>query len=305
MFTMISFVVPVYNDPEGLRDTLESLVSQNTDIDYEILPVDNNSTDCTGEVIKEFEESYPELIRAFEEKKVQSSYAARNKGVENAKGDIICFLDADMWVKTDYLNKISSYFKENSEVDYIGCEVKIVNKSDSLIGRFDELNGFPVKNYLEEENFAPTCCLTVRKNVFDEIGLFDNRLISGGDKEFGSRVANSNHQMAYSDNIRVFHPARDSLVSMKNKYFRIGRGNFQLLSLYEDRFKSHKVEWRNLPYFWWENLTKGIFTPKESFDSTDGNEVDGVIEKLIISICLMVKEISYLAGYHYEKLRRP
>lgn len=72
----ISVIIPVYNDAEGLRDTLESLVDQEFDGDYEILPVDNNSADNTGEVIEEFERNYPKLVRGLEENEIQSSYAA-------------------------------------------------------------------------------------------------------------------------------------------------------------------------------------------------------------------------------------
>ena len=225
---MISVIIPVYNDPEGLRDTLESLVDQNFEEYYEILPVDNNSTDNTGEVIQEFEREYPDLVRGLEENEIQSSYAARNKGIKGAEGDILCFLDADMWVESSYLSDIARYFERNPEVDYIGCNVELVSNKDSLASRYNLLSGFPVEDYIEGSNFAPTCCLAIRKNVFDEVGLFDDRLVSGGDMEFGERANQAGLKQEFAKGITLYHPTRDSLRSLLKKSFRVGKGHGQL-----------------------------------------------------------------------------
>ena len=165
----ISVIIPVYNDPEGLRDTLESLVDQDFDGEYEVLVVDNNSTDCTGEVIGEFEESYPDLVRGLEEDDIQSSYAARNKGVEESEGSVLCFVDADMWVDSDWLSSVNRFMDE-SGADYVGCNVETVRNSDSFASLYNSLKAFDVERYLENEHYAPTCCLVVRKRVFDEVG---------------------------------------------------------------------------------------------------------------------------------------
>jgi len=224
----VSVIVPVYNDPEDIQDTLESLVNQDFGGNYEILPVDNNSTDKTGEVIQEFEEEYPELVRGLEENEIQSSYAARNKGINEAEGDILCFLDADMWVEEKYLSKVVSYFEDSPQVDYIGCDVELVSNKDSLASRYNFLSGFPVEDYIEESNFAPTCCLAVRKSVFDTAGLFDDRLVSGGDMEFGERVKQTGLKQEYADGITLYHPTRGSLRSLLKKSFRVGKGHGQI-----------------------------------------------------------------------------
>lgn len=225
--TEISVIIPVYNDPEGLRDTLGSLVDQNFEEDYEILPVDNNSTDNTRKVIDEFERSYPNLVRGLEENDIQSSYAARNTGIEESQGDILCFIDADMWVEDDWLDKIEAYFENNPKVEYIGTNVELVNNSSTSAGYYNELNGFPINKYIEELNFAPTCCLSVRKSVFDRVGVFNDSLISGGDREFGIRASEKGIKTRFLDDLTVYHPARTSWKSLRDKSFRIGRGAFQ------------------------------------------------------------------------------
>lgn len=224
----LSVIIPVYNDAEGLRDTLESLVDQDFEGEYEVLPVDNNSTDNTGEVIEEFENRYPGIVRGLEENEIQSSYAARNTGIKASEGDIICFLDADMWVEEDYVSKVVTYFEDNSGIDYVGCCVELVSESDSLFSRYNSLSGFPVERYVEEEDFAPTCCLCVRSEVFDKAGLFDDRLVSGGDSELGKRVKEKGLDQDFVDEIVLYHPTRSSFKALLKKSFRVGKGHGQI-----------------------------------------------------------------------------
>ena len=86
----VSVIVPVYNDPEGIRDCLTALSEQSYPDDrYEVIVVDNGSTDSTRSVISEF----PVTFRIEDE--IQGSYAARNTGIANAHGDVFGFVDAD------------------------------------------------------------------------------------------------------------------------------------------------------------------------------------------------------------------
>jgi len=185
MGIMISVIVPVYNDSRGLKDTLESLVNQNFPPEnFEIIVADNGSIDNTLDVAKEFIQNYTKLIRFVVEDKTQSSYAARNKGMKDAKGSIVAFIDADMSVDEDWLTRISDSLEEH-QADCLACNVEIFTKGKSVFGLYNKMTGFPVEDYVRNLHFAPTCCLVVRKIVCENAGLFDSRLISSGDKEFG------------------------------------------------------------------------------------------------------------------------
>lgn len=237
MGIMISVIVPVYNDSRGLKDTLESLVNQNFPPEnFEIIVADNGSTDNTLDVAKEFIQKYSKLIRFVVEDKTQSSYAARNKGIKNAKGAIVAFIDADMSVDKDWLTGIS-YSLEEHQVDYLACNVEIFTKGKSIFGLYNKMTGFPVEDYVRDLHFAPTCCLVVRKIVFENAGLFDSRLISSGDKEFGTRVYKLGYKIYYDSNIVMKHPARSSFKQLFSKSFRIGRGAQQLSSYHPKRYK--------------------------------------------------------------------
>lgn len=223
----VSVIIPVYNDPEGLRDTLESLLTQEFEHEYEVLPVDNNSTDSTGDVIEEFEEEFPEIVRGLEESEVQSSYAARNTGIRNSKSDVLAFIDSDMWVEEDYISKIHSLFQEKN-INYAGCNVHLVQTADTLISKYNYVTGFQIERIIRDQNYVPTCGLICRRKVFEEVGFFRHDIISGGDKEFGKRVYEAGYEQVFAENIDVYHPTRNSLGSFIKKHKRIGKGDAQL-----------------------------------------------------------------------------
>lgn len=291
---MISFIIPVYNDPEGLEDTLNSIVNQELEEErYEVLVVDNGSTDDTSKVIKRFSDQNSN-IKGLEEDKIQSSYAARNKGIENSKGRIICFLDADMFTEKTYLSDIKNYFEENQEVDYIGCRVEMVNNSDTITGRYNKLKGFPIEKYMDEKGFAPTCCLSVRKKVFSSTGLFNQELISGGDKLFGKKAKNKGLEMRYVDEIKVFHPVRDNWREIRSKYFRMGRGWYQKRILEEKKMGEEEVNLRKiLPI-----VKKVVVEAKYNFK----DETLGLKEVLAFAGLTCVKKLSMFSGYQYQRI---
>lgn len=223
----ISIIIPVYNDPKGIRTTLESVINQTHD-EYEVLPVDNNSTDYTIEIMREFEREGYSFVRCQEEIDIQGSYATRNTGIQSAKGDILCFLDADMWVDETWVEQMETTM-ESQNCDYLGCNVEVVSKKDpNFYEAYEQSFSFPVETYLKYKHFAPTCALAVRREVFDEVGLFDEQLESGGDKEFGQRVHRAGFEQCYVDDVTAYHPARDSWDELKSKALRIGRGRAQM-----------------------------------------------------------------------------
>lgn len=223
----LSVIIPVFNDPDGIRTTLESLTGQTTLINYEVIVVDNGSDDKTREVVKEYCKMYPDTVFMHNENEIQSSYAARNTGISQASGEIIAFLDADMWVDKDYIQKVYCSMVEN-ERKYMGCNVNVTTTNNSSVGRWNEIHGFPIERYIRENHFAPTCCLVVHKEIFEKLGEFDQRMISSGDLEFGQRVYEQGFKQIYEPDITVHHPARESFRSLIEKKVRIARGHVQM-----------------------------------------------------------------------------
>jgi len=223
--TTISVLIPVYNDPEGIEQTLQSVTQQDHPA-YEIIPVDNNSTDDTPAVISKWAERHPDRIRPTEEREIQSSYAARNAGIERARGEILVFIDADMTAPPHWLDTIHETFS-TSGTDYLGYEVEVYlpDGAESFWGWYDTIMGLPSRYHYDEKQFVPTSCLAVRRSVFEQVGRFDGTAISGGDKEFGQRVhRDANLTTAFRDDIMVYHPARTTFDAHRAKALRVGRG---------------------------------------------------------------------------------
>ena len=233
----ISVIIPVFNDPLGLKDTLNSLVEQNFPKDlFEIIVADNGSTDDTFSVIESFIERYPKLVKVVREKDIQSSYAARNKGIKEARGLIMTFIDADMTVGRDWLEKVVESLQKN-QPDCLVCDLEVIHKGNSIFALYNKMVAFPIEKYVKEYHFTPVGCLTTYMDIFNKIGPFDSNLISGGDHEFGNRVYEAGYKIRYEPEIIMKHPARHSPKQIFGKAFRIGRGNKQLNFYYPYRYK--------------------------------------------------------------------
>jgi len=119
----------------------------------------------------------------------------------------------------------------------MGCNVELTPPTNPpLAARYDHHTGFPIEGYLEHQQFAPICCLFVRREVFEDVGLFDHRLISGGDKEFGNRASNADYTQQFAADVTMYHPTRNSLDALVSKDLRVGRDLCQLQRYHPDRY---------------------------------------------------------------------
>lgn len=234
----VSVVVPVYNDPTGIRATLASLVGQSSPTDrHELIVVDNGSTDETRAVVREYCAAVDNL-RLLVEDDVQGSYAARNRGLEAATGSVVAFVDADMVVGPTWIADVARRMAE-TDAAYLAPQVNLFSGDDEgLVAEYNRLNDLHVERFIEELSFAPTCCLVVRRTLFEDLGGFDPRLRSGGDVEFGNRVAAAGHRLQYAPDIEMYHPTRTTLGALLRKSKRVGRGKTQLRRHYPDRYGS-------------------------------------------------------------------
>jgi glycosyltransferase involved in cell wall biosynthesis len=237
MYPSVSIIIPVYNDPFGLKETLDCLVTQVFPKDqYEIIVIDNGSTDSTFEIGNSYADQFHGLIRFVLENKVKGSYAARNKGIEVSHGKLLIFMDANVTVGSDYIEKVNDRFRK-SDVDYLGCNVKMIIKKPSISSTYNSIHGFKIENSIHNENYTPTCNLIVKRKVINKIGNFDSRLEGGGDFEFGERVTSAGFRLDYAKGIILYHPTRSSYKSLIEKAIRIGRGNAQMAFYYPKKYK--------------------------------------------------------------------
>lgn len=282
--SIVSIIIPVYNNPIGIQETLSALTEQTyPSSGLEIIPVDNGSTNDTPKVVRQHAVRNENIIFLVEEE-VRGSYAARNKGSKHAKGDVLAFLDADETVDEDWLQTALDEM-EKQDVDYLGCNVELTLPEETLVGRYNAHTGFPVKQYFEEQHYAPTCALLVRHRVFKDVGLFDSRLISGGDKEFGERVHEAGYDQGYAEDAVVYHPARTRFKSLAKKNFRVGRGFCQKQRYYPERYGK-----------------PGIPPTPSGPSGDDENEPESVITRMAFALIALAMLACRGFGYYYEFL---
>lgn len=133
---MVSIVIPVYNVEEYILDCLESIRKQSY-LDYEVLVVNDGSTDNSLGVVKGFMEEHPEMNITLIDQKNQGVSVARNTGISVAKGDCICFVDSDDMLDSEYLRLLELELR-NNDADVAVCKARNVPEDNKTFYRFEQ-----------------------------------------------------------------------------------------------------------------------------------------------------------------------
>lgn len=203
----ISVVVATYNRSALLERTLLSLFSQRADgLNFEIIVIDNNSSDTTPQSIAALKAKSPVELRSFREPRQGNAYA-RNTGIDQAQAPIIAFLDDDVVADENWVGTIKSAFDRNPQISFVGGRILPLWESEPP-SWLTPSHWAPLAllDYGKEEmkiaGQTPLGLLTanigVRREVFDQIGRFSQMLqrVKGGigsmeDTEFLLRVCRS------------------------------------------------------------------------------------------------------------------
>lgn len=114
----VSFIVPVHNSDKFLKKCLESILAQ-TYKNFEIICIDDCSTDDSLKILHEFQKSFPEMIKVSSNKSNLGAGQSRGKGVALAKGDFIMFIDSDDYIAEDYLETYVAAHNRDRTADII------------------------------------------------------------------------------------------------------------------------------------------------------------------------------------------
>ena len=220
----VSVIIPVYNNTEKLKLCLSALANQTYPQElYEIIVVDNNSEEDIAEVTQQFQQ-----VKLTTEGK-RSSYAARNQGIKIAKGELLAFTDSDCIPTSDWLEQGINHLLSNSNCGAIAGKIELYyqNKEHPNAAEiFDKIVNLQQEKYVEEKHYGATANLFTYKQIFQDVGLFNAELKSGGDADWGNRVFAHGYEIIYAANVLVLHPARNTLKQLAKKVLRQTGGTF-------------------------------------------------------------------------------
>jgi CelD/BcsL family acetyltransferase involved in cellulose biosynthesis/glycosyltransferase involved in cell wall biosynthesis len=218
---VFSVVVPTYNRGRLLGATLESLLIQDADFPYEVIVVDNNSSDETSSVIQDFVEKTGGKVRYIFER-AQGSSAARNAGIEASRGDILAFVDDDIIADRGWLSALAEAFGGCPDAWCVGGKVTL-RLPRELPGWFDPAPGI-MTTYLSLQDLGPATLrleypqglisanLAISRVALSRVGLFDAalgrfglKLLCGEDVELCLRVHKAGGGVYYCGRAEVAH----------------------------------------------------------------------------------------------------
>lgn len=216
-YPFVSVVVPACNSPHRTATCIEALLKQSYPKDrYEIIVVDNGSTDNTPQVIKQ----YP--VTFLVEDTIQSPYAARNMGIIHARGEVIAMIDVNCTPIYEWIEE-GLKAMETEDADLVGGQVKFVFSTSKTVSEiYDSITNVQIERNIRERKVTKGGNLFVNRTVFNAIGLFP-LYRSGGDVSWTGKATRAGFKLVYAPQALVTYPAR-KLLSLLRKQFRVGQG---------------------------------------------------------------------------------
>jgi len=217
----VSIVVCTYNRAESLRATLASLDAQQTpsDLTWELVVVDNNSTDATAAVIEEFAGTARTIVRSLFAGE-QGLSRARNAGVAGSRGDIVAFTDDDVHPAPHWISRIVANMQAGADI-VGGPILPLWSRPPPAWLSDPSFHG--ILTIMQHPEFAEVvdahrqpCVwganMAVRRSVFDRVGVFDprrglqgSRRYGGEDTEFVRRALAAGYRAVYDPSVVVWH----------------------------------------------------------------------------------------------------
>lgn len=227
----VSVIVPIYNGENDVPDLIHCLMEQNYPVEQvEYLLVDNNSRDRTPEILQKAAveaEAKGIALYPLTENQIQSSYAARNKAIKTATGDILAFTDADCRPLPQWLSLLVAPFT-NSQVGLVVGEIAALPGKTLLEKHAERQSTLTQKDTLAHP-FCPygqTANLAIRREVFQEIGLFRPYMTTGGDADMCWRIQReTSWQLCFAETAIVQHRHRANLQEFRSQWQRYGKSN--------------------------------------------------------------------------------
>lgn len=298
---MLSVILCTYNRERYIYNVLQSIAAGGFG-DYEIVLVNNNSTDGTEGECQRFAKDHPEVAMRYCVEKQQGLSYARNRGIMESQGEVLVYVDDDAVVNREYLQTYADFFNRNKEAvaaggpitpRYDGCEEPswMSHYTRQLVT--GELNLGTREREFPKGAFPGGGNAAYRKSVFNEVGLFNvelgrkgNSLIGAEEKDLFDKMTSRGMKFYYLPNAILYHlipPKKltqdyfDRLtygigVSERYRTQQIGRKK------YLNRLLKEAVKWGGTMVLWTGFALKGQFSKGNKLVAFRKNVTRGLLK---------------------------
>lgn len=182
----VSVIIPAYNEEEYIGSCLQSLVGQKTKINFEVVLVDNNSTDDTKKIALSFKDKLN--IRVITEKQ-QGRGIARWRGFEKAAGDFLFSSDADTIMPSDWIERFTEYFKNEKIVAVTSlCNIDDPSSTNKAVFKLIHVIANQVHRIAMGYHCIYGFSFAIRKDIYVKSGKLNKKLNALDDVDLGTRV---------------------------------------------------------------------------------------------------------------------
>jgi len=231
---LFSVIVPTFNRIDEIKELLESLTKQTIDINlFEVIIVDDGSTDSTAEFIQDFSLNSPFWISLLKQNH-QGPGEARNYGMKNALGKYFIFIDSDCLADENWLHNYEIGININSPIAFGGPDKVLPNFSpvqkaiDYSMTSFITTGGIRGHSKKKISKYYPRSFnMGVRADIVNIIGGM-NKLRHGQDIEFSNRIISTGGKVSKVDNAIVYHKRRMSIKKFFRQVFNWGVARINL-----------------------------------------------------------------------------
>jgi glycosyltransferase involved in cell wall biosynthesis len=262
----ISLIIATRNRSRQLAACLQAISKLAFDGTWELIVVDNGSTDETSAVVDGARSIISAPVTMLFEPK-RGAGVARNRGIAAARGRIVAFTDDDCYVDRHYLAEICRAF-EDEKIGFVTGRVELYDESDAAttVNRSRKPRRYLAHRYLYTDSIIGAN-LAFRRSVLEQIGGFDEqmgagRMFSAEDVDVAGRAASAGWDGAYRPEPLVYHHhgRTQADISKLHKYYDIGRGAYTMKYLLRGEFISFlkgvsSVRWRMGPVQSWRLAT--------------------------------------------------
>lgn len=243
----ISVVIPTYNRSNLICKAIESVLAQ-TYIDFEIIVIDDGSTDNTRNVLLK----YNSVIKYIVQKHSGPS-AARNVGIRAAAGEYVCFLDADDMYLPEKLETEIKGFRDDSNPDIVYSWYKWIDENDHPLPGATELivsDRLKFKDIFLFNNFFLPPGAMFKKYCFSNVGYFNEHLTAVEDWDLMLRLSIANLRIKPTKKILYLYRYQPTIQSVNNDIDNVIRNTFNVIdNVYNDSiFPSEKFGLKNAIY---------------------------------------------------------